>query len=372
MDNELLEQAARLAPVPEAAAQEYAGCRDALVEAVDQAMAAHPRIREFIGRSALAVMYGNHRNHALFLSDVLRLNNFRLLAVILPWVYRTYHAHGFSYDYFPEALEQWKKAVAGRLCPESAAAALPVYDWMIRSHGQVIALSRAEPGATTADENHQWQQTVQPLVTHLLAGRDKECVALANERVAGVDAIPDFYLNVLQPALYEIGRLWEGGRISVAHEHLATAIIGRVMSHLYARHFRAAHTRGRAIVTCGANELHEVGARMVSDLLEYDGWDVCYLGANTPSADLIDMARSVDPFLIALSAAMPFNIHGLKQTIRDMGEALPGSRVRTMIGGRIFNLVPDLWQATGAHGFAPDAGAAVRLAASWWKEVGRA
>ena len=43
------------------------------------------------------------------------------------------------------------------------------------------------------------------------------------------------YLEVLQPALHEVGRLWERARIGVAHEHLATQITQSVLARLSAR-----------------------------------------------------------------------------------------------------------------------------------------
>src|SRR3712207_2377349 len=83
------------------------------------------------------------------------------------------------------------------------------------------------------------------------------------------------YLEVLQPALHQIGRLWEQARIGVAHEHLATQITQSVLARLSARLAPpgAGHGR-RAIVSCSPGELHVVGGRMVADFLEADGLSV--------------------------------------------------------------------------------------------------
>ena len=45
--------------------------------------------------------------------------------------------------------------------------------------------------------------------------------------------IPDIYRDVFQDALYEIGTLWETNQISVAEEHMGTAITQYVMSNLW-------------------------------------------------------------------------------------------------------------------------------------------
>ena len=41
------------------------------------------------------------------------------------------------------------------------------------------------------------------------------------------------YMDVFQPALREIGRLWQENQISVADEHLATAITQAAMARAY-------------------------------------------------------------------------------------------------------------------------------------------
>ena len=69
-------------------------------------------------------------------------------------------------------------------------------------------------------------------VAGLTAGdRRKAIAAIEDGRAAGLD-LRTIYLSVLQPALREVGRLWECGEMTVAQEHLATAITQTVMSRL--------------------------------------------------------------------------------------------------------------------------------------------
>ena len=51
-------------------------------------------------------------------------------------------------------------------------------------------------------------------------------------RAAGLD-LGAIYMEVFQPALREIGRLWQENAITVADEHLATAITQAAMARLY-------------------------------------------------------------------------------------------------------------------------------------------
>ena len=174
--------------------------------------------------------------------------------------------------------------------------------------------------------------------------------------------VPGFYLNVIESSMYGIGERWERGEISVAQEHLATAISGRVMAALYPRFVLGRQTKGRAVVTTVAEEFHELGAWMVADLLALDGWDVTYLGANTPSGDLLDMLSRLKPDLLALSSAMPFNLIRVQEVIEAIRARKELEQIRIMVGGRIFRDMDGPLAYAGADGWARDAQEASLLA----------
>jgi MerR family transcriptional regulator, light-induced transcriptional regulator len=119
--------------------------------------------------------------------------------------------------------------------------------------------------------------------------------------------IGELYVSVLQPALYEMGRLWEHGEVSVAQEHLATATTQTLMARLPAPPISL--TAGpRAITTATENDLHSLGPRFLADFLERDGWKVIDLGAGTPTHDLVDLVDQVRPELVCLSTTLSTNL----------------------------------------------------------------
>ncbi|HLM71738.1 MAG TPA: B12-binding domain-containing protein, partial [Polyangiaceae bacterium] len=66
-----------------------------------------------------------------------------------------------------------------------------------------------------------------------LASNNRECIRLIDEALAQGASVQEIHLKVIQPCQREIGRLWEQGRISVAQEHLATAISQLAIAHMY-------------------------------------------------------------------------------------------------------------------------------------------
>jgi MerR family transcriptional regulator, light-induced transcriptional regulator len=351
--------------IPAGHAAEYAEKKTALAGFVDRAMDAAPRIDDLIGGNPRQIMYTNHRNHADFMSNVLVLGLPDLLTRVLPWVYHTYAAHGFSYDYFPRALSAWMDAVRALLSSEACESVLPVYDWMRWRHALTRAEEAALPVAATAIEDGRWQPIRRDYLAAVLACDTFAARQIAEAAVHGPDDMRGFYLQVLQPTMYEIGRRWQTGDLSVAHEHLASAIAGRVMASFYVRHLNRRPTGGRAVITASPNELHELGARMVADLLELDGWDTAFLGADTPADELIQLLRARSCDLLGVSVTMPFNLDKVAALIRSIRAVPELASLKIMIGGGAFRLAPGVKDTVQADGYAEDAGAAVTLAQQW-------
>jgi methanogenic corrinoid protein MtbC1 len=168
--------------------------------------------------------------------------------------------------------------------------------------------------------------------------------------------------------MVEIGRLWEIGDITVAQEHLASSLVSRVMASLYPRILVAQHTLGKAVVTTSPNEYHELGARMVADVLETDGWDAYFLGANTPRKDLVQMLLDRRPELLLISVAMFFNLVRAQEIVEAVRAREELRDIRIMIGGRALLHDPGLWRRLGADGWGADAVQAAALAKSWWEQ----
>jgi methanogenic corrinoid protein MtbC1 len=128
----------------------------------------------------------------------------------------------------------------------------------------------------------------------------------------------DVYERVFTPALEDIGDLWALDEISVVQEHFATEVTAQLIAAL-APHPRPAPTAGYSAVVGGSpDELHQLGARMVADVLERAGWEVIGLGAATPADALADMVAADGPDLVALSTSTVGRLPGVEQTLAEL------------------------------------------------------
>lgn len=178
---------------------------------------------------------------------------------------------------------------------------------------------------------------------------------------AGELPLETIYVNVLQEAQYEIGRLWERNEISIAQEHYCTAVTQLVLSLLYPRAM-ATPRNGRTFAgACVEGELHEVGIRFVSDVFELRGWRNMYLGSSLPAGDLIAFVEQSRPDVLGISAVRDVNV----PAVRDLVHTLRSRLVKVpliLVGGRPFNLQSDLWREVAADGTARNAAESVEVA----------
>jgi methanogenic corrinoid protein MtbC1 len=156
--------------------------------------------------------------------------------------------------------------------------------------------------------------------------------AVAVERLVdqslALRSLEESLLDVLAPALVAVGERWQAGEVSVAQEHLTSGIVRAAVQRLVAD--ARGSVRGVAVLACAPGELHEVGLLMLAALLRADGWQVAYLGADTPVDDALALARRLGAAAVCFSATMPEHADALRAAL----DAGPAPTAAVAIGGR--------------------------------------
>jgi MerR family transcriptional regulator, light-induced transcriptional regulator len=182
---------------------------------------------------------------------------------------------------------------------------------------------------------------------------------LVNTAIESGINIKDIYISIFQASQHEIGRLWQTNQINVAQEHYCTAATQVIMSQLYPYVFRTKKNGHRLVATCVNGELHELGIRMVADFFEMEGWDTYYLGANTPVKSLLEALCQYQAEVLCISATINFNVSAISELVTSVRKSADTSKIIILVGGRPFNIVPDLWWKIEADGCAVDAREAI-------------
>lgn len=157
----------------------------------------------------------------------------------------------------------------------------------------------------------------------------------------GKVTVRELYEEVIAPALngIRIGRADEPHEIW--REHLQTNIARAVVecAHPFvAREREKAAPAGRtkkAMVLCPEEEYHELGARMGADFFAMAGFDVFFIGANTPKDNFLSAYEALRPDVVAISVSNCFNLVLLQKTVRALREKAGNRAVIAVSGGAI-------------------------------------
>lgn len=187
------------------------------------------------------------------------------------------------------------------------------------------------------------------LFAALVEGDQRQAWKVVHDCVSREPSLVPLYSDVMTPALQRIGEWYERGRISEADEHLASGLAERLMAYA-ANSVPAAPWNGlKAIIGAVAGNYHVIGARMVADTLQQQGWEVRYLGANVPTPSFVKMVSLDLPDLVMASAS----VQGHALETESLGKQLgalraQGATFRFAIGGAAVRANPSLLKASGA------------------------
>jgi methanogenic corrinoid protein MtbC1 len=168
----------------------------------------------------------------------------------------------------------------------------------------------------------------------LIEGNHAACSALVRSYLDNQISIKTLYEQIITKALYDVGELWEFNKISVATEHLASAIVEAILNELYLEIISKERNGKTMIAACVENEYHQIGIKMISDTFEMNGWNALFLGANTPTSELIIFIKMKNPDLLAISLSLHFNIPELEKMIAEVRKGFPGLPI--LVGGQAF------------------------------------
>ena len=169
----------------------------------------------------------------------------------------------------------------------------------------------------------------------LLQGDKEKCISIVEKLITEKTNIKDIYVDLLQRSLYHVGKMWEQGQLSIADEHMGTEITKCLMNK-YADKITANKKVGKtALITCVDKEFHEIGARMAADVFELNGWNTYFLGASTPTKEIVKFIEIKKPDVVGLSFNFYMNLLRLLEVIDHIRKNYPDQKI--IIGGQGIN-----------------------------------
>ncbi len=198
----------------------------------------------------------------------------------------------------------------------------------------------------------------------LLEGDRKQCRVVIEQALQSGTPANSVYVDIIWPIMVETEQLLRTDRISPAAEHLATRINRTIVDQLQNKLPRKPGNSKKIVVCCAPDEIQELGAQIMADLFESDGWGVKFLGGGLTNDDILAFVHAHGPDILLIYGTAPKQAPGIRQLIDTINEVNAWPSLHIMVSGGVFNRAEGLWQEIGADLFAPTAQQAVEVASS--------
>jgi 5-methyltetrahydrofolate--homocysteine methyltransferase len=119
-------------------------------------------------------------------------------------------------------------------------------------------------------------------------------------------------------------------------------------------------SQGKVVIGTVKGDLHDIGKNLVAMMLESGGLEVFNLGVDVAPEDFVTAVKDKSAQLLGLSALLTTTMPMMKNTVDAVIESGIRDQVKIVIGGA--PVTQKFADDIGADGYAPDAGAAVKLA----------
>lgn len=178
------------------------------------------------------------------------------------------------------------------------------------------------------------QKNYQEFLELLNQERKDECVIYIMELFNSGFSVKEVYEQYIIPSLAEYECNSDVEEICIWKEHTRTSIIRTILesSYPYLIKQKKEKINKSIIVACPQLEYHEIGAIINTNFFILEGFDAKYIGANTPSEQIISAVKILKPDYLALSITNYYNIVATKKLIETLKEN--NKEIKVIIGGQ--------------------------------------
>ena len=206
------------------------------------------------------------------------------------------------------------------------------------------------------------EATLERYLDTLLKGDRKACRAVIEESLQTGTPANSVYMDIIWPIIAEIEHLARTDKISTTQENLATRINRTIVDQLQNKLPRKPLKDKRIVISCTQNELQELGAQIMADLFESDGWEVKFIGGGLENEDILAFVHEYSPDILLIYGSTPKQAPEIRRLIDSIKEINAWPNMRIMVSGGLFNRAEGLWQEIGADLFAATALEAIQVA----------
>jgi MerR family transcriptional regulator, light-induced transcriptional regulator len=221
-------------------------------------------------------------------------------------------------------------------------------DFLLGREGYALKVQEKKP------EEEKPDYTYEQYMKNLLDG-DKKTVRkiLLSFLKKGVPS-RIIYEDYIRRSLTEVGELWEKGDLPIWKEHFISEISLENMAMIKRRKYKESEERKPILMLTPGAEQHNIGLRMIGDMLESNGHNIIYLGNLIPTDNIIQAIEEKKPYAIVFSVTVAYHIDSARNLIDILKQKFGTKTPTILIGGSAFDHMENVEIITGADKFCKD------------------
>ena len=216
-------------------------------------------------------------------------------------------------------------------------AALPTDRIASLVEGDLAARERSAPPAMESPDS---SETVDEAFAQSRA-LDASALDGTLRRAVTALGVTAFIETVAAPLLRRVGDEWHAGRLAPPQEHLVSSVLHDIIVATM-RAFPQRNGAPKVLVATPAGDRHAIGAALVGAASALEGWNVLYLGADLPAADIADAAKTAGVRIVALSIVYTEDRARVLGEVRALRSRLPANMVLIAGGAGATSLATEL------------------------------
>ena len=185
----------------------------------------------------------------------------------------------------------------------------------------------AGPAGARAGEFDVLQPVISAIEDYDYTGANHELSILASLFPAG-----ELVTRVVHPLMERIGGSWYRGSLTVAQEHMVSALIRNLLGGLV-RLYEPRRSGLRLLFGTPAGEQHEFGILCGAILAVAAGVESVYLGPNLPTPEIVSITNRLKPDALVLGVVAPGYIPDVAGVLGFIGNQIP-PETELWVGGR--------------------------------------
>lgn len=189
--------------------------------------------------------------------------------------------------------------------------------------------------ACHSSDAEKMELTMKEQMLELLMRNDIRSLVDIFERYSHFFGLVRFYESLLVPVMYNVGELWEAGRLNVATEHIcsnAAHTLVKIINESVSKNPKENRKSPKILICTPEGEYHSLGCMVIESFLRSKGYSVSNIAPSVPSDSVIDFASKYDPDLIMISLTLADNIGAANKLINKILESKLGVS-HILVGG---------------------------------------